>query len=183
MHLSHNLRFPTMWYVRWAWAYAQSNQSLCKSLEYSRTVKLLTEHNLERRLYRHVWVYTCQKPHCWKSHDVAHIAWVSYPITLFLGRNNFEVVWHGMLYLIITQNLHRTWLWVHNSLLTHLCRMDSPPLSIGTVHFCFKGCWVVFFIFIQILIEQSACKQWRPWSEHAVWSGSPLFAYVPQKGR
>ena len=28
-------------------AYAQSDQSLCKSLEYSMTVKLLTEHHLE----------------------------------------------------------------------------------------------------------------------------------------
>ena len=32
---------------RSACAYAQSDQSLCKSLEYSMTVKLLTEHHLE----------------------------------------------------------------------------------------------------------------------------------------
>ena len=32
----------------------------------------------------------------------------------------------------------------------------SPLLSNGPVHFCFKGCRVVFFIFIQILIENSA---------------------------
>ena len=38
---------------------------------------------------------------------------------------------------------------------------NFPPLSIGTVHFCCKGCWVAFFIFIQILIEHSAIKQWR----------------------
>ena len=43
------MRFPTMWYVqpqrlRPAWAYAQSDQSLCQSLEYSTSVKLLTEH-------------------------------------------------------------------------------------------------------------------------------------------
>ena len=40
-----------MWYVRQeslrsACAYAQSDQSLCKSLEYSMTVKLPTEHHL-----------------------------------------------------------------------------------------------------------------------------------------
>ena len=40
--------FPTMWYVRQqrlrpACAYAQSDQRLCKSLEHSMTVKLLTE--------------------------------------------------------------------------------------------------------------------------------------------
>ena len=33
--------------LRSACAYAQSNQSLCKSLEFSMTVKLLTEHHLE----------------------------------------------------------------------------------------------------------------------------------------
>ena len=48
-----------------ACAYAQSDQSLCLSLEYSMSVKLLTEHLLEslsfkRRLHRLVWMYTCQ---------------------------------------------------------------------------------------------------------------------------
>ena len=41
------MRFPTMWYVRPAKAYAQSDQSLCKSLEYFMSVKLLTENHLE----------------------------------------------------------------------------------------------------------------------------------------
>ena len=46
------MRFPTMWYVgqqslRSAYAYAQSDQSHCLSLEYSLSVKLLTEHHLE----------------------------------------------------------------------------------------------------------------------------------------
>ena len=39
------MRFPTMRYVRPA--YAQSDQSLCLSLEYSMTVKLLSKHHLE----------------------------------------------------------------------------------------------------------------------------------------
>ena len=39
------MRFPTMWYVRPA--YAESDQSLYSSLEYSMSVKLLTEHLLE----------------------------------------------------------------------------------------------------------------------------------------
>ena len=44
--------FPTMWYVRPAkaqtsCAYAQSDQSICLSLEYSMTGKLLTEHHLK----------------------------------------------------------------------------------------------------------------------------------------
>ena len=42
------------------------------------------------------------------------------------------------------------------------------------------GC--IFSIFIQILIENSLSKQWRPWSDAAL-CGSALFAYVPQKGR
>ena len=52
--------------LRSACAYAQSDQSLCKSLEYSMIVKLLTEHHLElvsklkRRLQRLVRVYICQ---------------------------------------------------------------------------------------------------------------------------
>ena len=48
------MRFPTMWYVRPAKAqisltsaYAQSDQSLCQSFEYSMSVKLLTECHLE----------------------------------------------------------------------------------------------------------------------------------------
>ena len=39
------MRSPTMWYV--LPAKAQSDQSLCKSLEYSLTVRLLTKHLLE----------------------------------------------------------------------------------------------------------------------------------------
>ena len=42
-----------------------------------------------------------------------------------------------------------------------------------------------FFIFIQILIQHSVSKQWRPRSDVAecgIWSGSVLCANVPQKG-
>ena len=51
---------------------------------------------------------------------------------------------------------------------------------------CFKGCKVVLFIFIKLLIEHYVSKQWRSWSEAtfwSVWSESALFAFVPQKGR
>ena len=63
--------------LRPACAYAQSDQSLCLSLEYSMTVKLLTLQHLE---------FICLKgctgssestyvemPHCWNSHVAAHI--------------------------------------------------------------------------------------------------------------
>ena len=43
--------------------------------------------------------------------------------------------------------------------LTHLNQWNYPLLSIGPVHCRFKGRWVVFFKFIQILIEHSVSKQ------------------------
>ena len=64
--------------LRSACAYAQSDQSLCLSLEYYMIVKLLTEHHLEflsltggcrgSSESTHVKV-----PHCWKSHVMAQI--------------------------------------------------------------------------------------------------------------
>ena len=59
------MRFPTIWYVRPGMAQTslriqQTDQSLCWSLKYSMTVKLLTEPKLKRRLHRLVWIYTCQ---------------------------------------------------------------------------------------------------------------------------
>ena len=50
--MSRGMRFPTMYMcdqerLRPACAYAQSDQSLCQSLEYFMTVKLLTKHHLE----------------------------------------------------------------------------------------------------------------------------------------
>ena len=42
------------------------------------------------------------------------------------------------------------------------CKKTINVNPFKPVHFRFKGCWVVFFIFIQILIEHSISKQWRP---------------------
>ena len=64
--------------LRSACAYAQSDQSLCLSLDYSMSVKLLTEHHLEflslkggcRGSSDSILV---KMPHCWKSHATAHI--------------------------------------------------------------------------------------------------------------
>ena len=77
------MRFPTTWYVyqqkfRSACACTQSDQNLCKSLEYSKTVKLLTEQHLEflclKGGYTGMSEYTVVKmPHCWKSHVATHI--------------------------------------------------------------------------------------------------------------
>ena len=59
-------------------AYAQSDQSLCSPLEYSMSVKLLTEHLLEvlssKEGYTGSYESTLVKmPHCWKSHATAQI--------------------------------------------------------------------------------------------------------------
>ena len=84
------MRFPTICSVlfcsgmcdlqslRSAWAYAQSDQSLCGSLEYSMGAKLLTEHNLEFLSLRGGCIDSSESAfvkmtHCWKSHVMAHI--------------------------------------------------------------------------------------------------------------
>ena len=64
--------------LRPACAYAQSDQSLYKSLEYSMRVKLLSEHHLEflslKGGCRGSSESTLVKmPHCWKSHAMAHM--------------------------------------------------------------------------------------------------------------
>ena len=68
------MRFPTMWHVR----PAKPQISLCLSLEYSMTVKLLTEHHLEFHSLTGGCTgsseYTLVKmPHCWKSDVMAHL--------------------------------------------------------------------------------------------------------------
>ena len=64
------MRLPTMWYER---PYAQSDQSICLSLEYSMGVKLLTEHHLEFLSLKGGCSGSSEStlvkmPHCWKSH-------------------------------------------------------------------------------------------------------------------
>ena len=63
--------------LRSACAYVQSDQSLCSLLEYSISVKLLTEHLLEvLSLKGGSSESTLVKmPHCWKSHVTAQM-WV-----------------------------------------------------------------------------------------------------------
>ena len=75
--------------LRSACASAQSDQSLCWSLKYSITVKLLTERNLEFLSLKvdctgssgsiHV-----KMPHCWKSHVTAQLSLTSRDICCVL---------------------------------------------------------------------------------------------------
>ena len=64
--------------LRSACAYAQSDQSLCLSLEYSMSVKLLTEQHLEFLSIIGGCTGSSESalvklPHCWKSHVTAHM--------------------------------------------------------------------------------------------------------------
>ena len=64
--------------LRAACAYAQSDQSLCLSLEYSLIVKLLTEHHLEILSLNGDCTGSSEstlvkRTHCWKSHVAAQM--------------------------------------------------------------------------------------------------------------
>ena len=77
------MRFPTCGMcdqqrLRPACAYAQSDQSLCKSLEFSMNIQLLAEHHLEFLCLkggRTGWSESTlvKMPHCWKSHVITQI--------------------------------------------------------------------------------------------------------------
>ena len=65
-------------------AHTQSDQSLCSSLEYSMSVKLLTEHLLEVLSLKGGCTGSSEStlvkiPHSWKSHVMALIALSRYP--------------------------------------------------------------------------------------------------------
>ena len=64
--------------LRSACAYAQSDQSLCLSLEYSMIVKLLTEHDLKFLSLKGGCIGSSESthikmPHCWKSRHSSNI--------------------------------------------------------------------------------------------------------------
>ena len=80
--------------LRSACAYAQSDQSLCYSLEYSMIVKLLTEHNLEflslKGGCRGSSESTLVKmSNCWKFHVSAHIVFLSLKV-IFICHNSAD---------------------------------------------------------------------------------------------
>ena len=69
--MSSHVALKTVWIL-------QSDQSLCLSLEYSMTVKLLTEHHLEFLCLKGGCTGSSEStlvemPHCWKSHVTAHM--------------------------------------------------------------------------------------------------------------
>ena len=65
--------------LRSALAYAQSDQSLCSSLEYFMNIELLTEHDLEFLRLKGGCTGSSEStlvkmPHCWKSHVTAQLS-------------------------------------------------------------------------------------------------------------
>ena len=81
-YFGHDMRFPTIFdqqRLRPACAYMQSDQSLCKSLEYSMTVKLLTKQHFEFLSLKGGctgWSESTlvKMPHRWKPHVTAHFS-------------------------------------------------------------------------------------------------------------
>ena len=68
--------------LRPACAYAQSDQSVCWSLEYTLTLGLLIEHHLEFLSLKGDCTGSSESihvkmPHCWKSYVAAQIAFIS----------------------------------------------------------------------------------------------------------
>ena len=116
--------------LRPACTYVQSDQSLCKSLEYSMIVKLLTEHHLEflslkggcRGSYESALV---KMPHCWKSHATAQ------NFGLSIKRSLTEQLDHLCVCQVIWDNF------------TQLGKMPTVPFS-GSHH-------VVVQFFVQVI--------------------------------
>ena len=76
--ISNNVVCSTSKRLRPACAYAQTDQSLCSSLEYSMSVKLQTYHLLEVLSLKGGCTCSSEStfvkmPHRWKSHVAAHI--------------------------------------------------------------------------------------------------------------
>ena len=90
------MRFPTIWYLRPArlrpaCAYAQTDQSLCKSLEYSMNIKLVTKHHLEVVSLKEGRIGSLEStlvkmPHCWKSRVTAKMICMFVALRLTLYR-------------------------------------------------------------------------------------------------
>ena len=106
--------------LRSACANAQSDQSLCKSLEYSVTVKLLTEHHLEFLSFKEGCTGSYEStlvkmPHCWKSHIVAQLLKLMDMKILTILHPNFWLIWAYDILPLVCQgvNTYRPYV-VHN---------------------------------------------------------------------
>ena len=86
--MNRDMKFPRIWYVRPAKPQIslRSDQSLCQSLEYYMTVKLLTEHKLHHFEFLSLKAgctglsesTLVKMIHCWKSHVTAHMCLMAF---------------------------------------------------------------------------------------------------------
>ena len=85
----------------------QSDQSLCQLLEYSMSVKLLTEHNLEFICLREGCTDSSDStlvkmPRCWKSHVKAQCLMTTFHFRVFIywyhTRSLYNAIWNYIRY-------------------------------------------------------------------------------------
>ena len=113
--------------LRSACPYAQSDQSLCWSLDYSMSVKLLPEHHLEFLSLKGGCTGSSEStlvkiPHCWKSHVVAQM---SSKIKTEIYKNIREKGWH-VSYICLTLSIVCVSLWIMSAI---ICLTPSNTLS------------------------------------------------------
>ena len=95
---------------RRACAYRQSVQSLCLSLEYSMTLRLLTKHHLEFLSLKGGCTGSSKSTlvkilHCWKSHVAAQMS--KNPVSKSRTHNSFSQ-FHFHVYYILTASLYES---------------------------------------------------------------------------
>ena len=101
--------------------------------------------------------------------------WAIYSLLLFEHRHLFAILLKTIITLLSNPCIHL--FWTRKNLLLYQIMYDEKKLFQAGWSFSgkfhtfiswtshLKGCWVVFFIFIKLLIENLLSIQWRPWSD------------------
>ena len=110
--------------LRSACPYSQSDQSLCLSLEYSMSVKLLAEHHLGylslKGGYTGSSEFTLIKmPHCWISHVAAHTV---KPVLNGHSKEDLNLVFKTDYRLMQVKSIH----WEHSAIISTCFKL--PPV-------------------------------------------------------
>ena len=113
--------------LRSAGAYAQSDQSLYKSLEYFMSVKLLAEHHLEFLSLKGVCIGSPESTlvkilHCWKLHAMAHLYSNVFEI---LMKVNCEVKLRNYFLIVPTKTEKLQMVTVHKKYDIYTCKSNS----------------------------------------------------------
>ena len=166
--------------LRSACAYAKSNQSLCLSLEYSMSVKLLTEHLLESLSLKGGCTGSSEctlvnMSNRWKSHTAAQIIIAaSWEITIIL---NEEVQIQVILKIMM---LVQVFVWWHKPLFT--CNMDIMRQSACLSQFKTWDSMTALMksfnrsvrVWCLSLVGSTATQLWVFFSSEHLWVVSPL---------